>query len=156
MAVTRHLGERSDGRRSRDETRDDARPEPAWHEKTSTLAGASVAAIVVLALLYFLISTMAREFNDPEPVRQYFIEPTTSGSQRPSGSSTTSQTITSTVPPVTSDINPGESTTSSSTETSTRLPTTRRPTIGRDDDDGPTTTRSRPRLNETRTLYPQP
>lgn len=129
--------------------------EPAWHERTSTVVGASLAGVVVLALLYFLISTFVREFDDPMPVQQYFLEPSTSGSVTRSGTSTTtSQTITSTVPPITSDINGPTNTTTSSTDTSSTSPTQRRPPRTRDD--GPTTTRSRPRLNETRTLYPQP
>lgn len=142
---------------AREDRDDDA---PAWHERTSTLAGASLAAIVVMALLYFLISTFVREFDDPTPVQQYFLEPSTSGSVTRSGSSPTSttQTITSTSPPVTSDFNTpgGETTTSgtSGTDTSSTSPTQRRPPRTRDDD--PSTTRSRPRLNETRTLYPQP
>lgn len=135
---------------------DDHRVGPAWHERTSTLAGASLAAVVVLALLYFLISTMVREFDDPAPVQQYFLDPTTSGSVRVDDTSTTTtSTITSTVPPVTSDINdPNAPTTTSGTDTSSTSPTQGRPPRTRDDD--PTTTRQRPRLNETRTLYPQP
>ena len=134
--------------------------EPAWHERTPTLVGASAAALVVLALLYFLISTMVREFGEPDQAPQYYLDPGgTSSAYRTATSSTTTQTITSTSPPVTSDINPGDptSTTSgtdtSSSDTSTRT-STRRPTT--DDDDEPRTTRSRPRLNETRTLYPRP
>lgn len=152
MPVT---GDRS-GRRFREGASDAEPAEPPWHEKTSTLLAASLAAVVVLALVYFLVSTMVREFDDPQPVQQYFLDPTTSGTERPSGSTTTTtQTITSTSPPITSDINPGDTTTSS-TDTSTST-STRRPSIGRDDDDdGPSTTRSRPRLNETRTLYPRP
>lgn len=155
MPVTGEGDDDDDDRRSR---RAGASVEPAWHERTSTLAGVSLAAVVVLALLYFLISTMVREFDEPAPVQQYFLDPSTSGSFRPSDTeSTTTQTITSTSPPVTSDINdpnaPPTTTTTSGTDTSgpstsRRLPRTR--------DDGPTSTRQRPRLNETRTLYPQP
>jgi hypothetical protein len=53
---------------------------------------------------------------------------------------------------VTTDIN-GDETTTSSTDTST---TRGIPPHTRDTDNGSTTSRSRPRLNETRTLYPQP
>ena len=154
MPVT---GDRDDDRRSR---RTGAAVEPAWHERTSTLAGASLAALVVLALLYFLISTMMREFDDPAPVQQYFLDPKTSGSFQPSDTSTTTtQTITSTSPPMTSDINDPNAPTTSGTDTSasdtpSTSPTQRRAPRTRDDD--PTSTRSRPRLNETRTLYPQP
>lgn len=133
--------------------------EPAWHERTGTLAGASIGAVIVLALLYFLISTMAREFNDPSPTPQYFIEPSSTSGPSQRDATTTTETITSTSPPVTTDINPGDpaattpgsETTSSSTSYppgATRPPRTRDPDA--------TTTRSRPRLNETRTLYPRP
>jgi hypothetical protein len=144
------------GDRDDDDRRGRGSVDPAWHERTSTLAGASLAALVVLALLYFLISTMAREFDEPAPVQQYFLDPTTSGSLRATDTSTTTtQTITSTSPPVTSDINdPNAPTTTSGTETTSTSPTQRRPPRTRDDD--PTSSRSRPRLNETRTLYPQP
>ena len=140
-----------------DDRRDRVSVEPAWHERTSTLAGASVAALLVLALLYLLISTFVREFDEPAPVQQYFLDPTTTGSARVTDSSSTSTTptITSTSPPVTSDINDPSAPTTTTSGTDTSDPSTsRRPPRTRDND--ATTTRQRPRLNETRTLYPQP
>jgi hypothetical protein len=143
------------GDRDDDDRRGGSAVEPAWHNRTSTLAGASVAALLVLGLLYFLISTVVREVDEPTPVQQYFLDPTTSGSASyGTTTSTTSQTITSTSPPVTSDINDPNATTTSSTDTSETSPTRGRPPRTRDDD--PTSSRQRPRLNETRTLYPQP
>ncbi|WP_319455722.1 MULTISPECIES: hypothetical protein [unclassified Mycobacterium] len=136
----------------------DAPAEPAWHERTSTLVGASAAALVVMALLYFITSTLVREFNDPAPTPQYFLDPGGSSSSfsRTGSSTSTTQTITSTSPPVTSDINnPGETTTSG-TDTSTSPSESTSRILPRTRDDEPRTTRSRPRLNETRTLYPQP
>ncbi len=155
MAVTRDPDDRGG----------DAPTEPAWHERTSILVGASVAALVVLALLYFIISTMVRSFSDPEPAPQYYLDPggTSSFSRTQSaGATTTTETVTSTSPPVTSDINPGDPTsTTSGTDTTTpsSTPTStesvpRIPPHTRDSNEP--TTRSRPRLNETRTLYPQP
>jgi cytoskeletal protein RodZ len=148
-----------------DDEGDDARVEPAWHERTSTLVGASIAAVAVLALLYFLISTVVREFNEPEPAQEYFLDPGGSSSTyrtHSSSTTTTTQTVTSTSPPVTSDINiPGEPTTPSTTsgsETTTSpssSPSTSRQ-LPHTTDNGTRTPRSRPRLNETRTLYPQP
>jgi cytoskeletal protein RodZ len=138
-----------------DDRRGGTSVEPAWHERTGTLAGVSLAALVVLGLLYFLISTVVRQFDEPPPVQQYFLDPTTSGSATFDTSTTTSQTITSTSPPVTSDINdPNATSTTSGTDTSSTSPTRGRPPRTRDDD--PTSSRQRPRLNETRTLYPQP
>ena len=139
-----------------DNARGGVRTEPAWHERTPTLVGASAAALVVLALLYFLISTMVREFGEPDQAPQYYLDPGGSSSAyrtSSSTSSTTTQTITSTSPPVTSDINPGDPTSTTSSSNTSTSTSTRRPTTG---DDEPRTTRSRPRLNETRTLYPRP
>lgn len=136
---------------------DDSDDEPAWHERPSTLTGASVAALIVLGILFWGVSCVSRQINEPEPAPQYYLDPGTSSSGRSSSSSTsTTQTITSTSPPVTTDINPGgtPTTTPSTTDTTTsldpsELPRTRTPTTY---DDG----RKRPRLNETRTLYPRP
>jgi cytoskeletal protein RodZ len=142
-----------------DEQRRRAPDEPAWHEKTSTLAGASLAALVVLGLLYFLISTVVRQFDEPAPVQQYFLDTSTTGSPRSSyggATSSTTETITSTSPPVTTDIGaPGETTTSGTDTTTSSSPGISYPPHTRDEDT-PRTTRSRPRLNETRTLYPPP
>ncbi|MET0457018.1 MAG: hypothetical protein ABW137_34735 [Mycobacterium sp.] len=145
---------------SSDESKD---TEPAWHERTSTVVGASVAALLALGLAWLAISYVAKDFNDPAPTPQYFLEPSASGggTTTPSSPTTTTETITSTSPPVTTDINPGDPTSTSVTSgtdtspTDTTLPRTRRSTAN-NDDDGPTSTRQRPRLNETRTLYPRP
>ncbi|HYO03452.1 MAG TPA: hypothetical protein VET27_16910 [Mycobacterium sp.] len=137
-------------------TGDDSREdEPAWHERTSTVVGASVGALAVIGLLWLVISYVVGGSNDPEPASQYFLEPSVTGSSFSSTSTTSTETITSTSPPITTDINPGDTTTTSSTDTSssdTTPPRTRRSTTN----DGETSTRQRPRLNETRTLYPRP
>ncbi|BDX34695.1 hypothetical protein TUM20985_52420 [Mycobacterium antarcticum] len=134
--------------------------EPAWHERTSTVVGASAAALAAVGLLWLVISWMAGGSDDPGPA-QYYLEPSVSGSSTaPSTTTTSTETITSTSPPVTTDINPGDTTTTSSTDTTststspgeTTPPRTRRSTT---DGDG-SSTRQRPRLNETRTLYPRP
>ena len=137
--------------------------EPAWHERPSTLAGASVGALIVLAILFWGASCASREFNAPEPAPQYFLDPSTSGGYTPTytgsnpSSTTVTETITSTSPPVTTDIDPGDTsstTPTSSTDTTTsfnpsNLPRTRSPSTY---DDG----RTRPRFNETRTGFPRP
>ena len=136
----------------------DDRDEPAWHERTSTVVGASAAALAAIGLLWLVISWMVGGSDDPGPESQYYLEPSVSGSRTASSTTTTTstETITSTSPPVTTDINPGDTTTTSSTDTTspgdTTPPRTRRSTT---DGDGPST-RQRPRLNETRTLYPRP
>ena len=134
--------------------------ETPWHERTSTVVGASVGAIAVIGLLWLLISYVVGGPDDPGTTSQYYPAP--SFSERSSASSTSSsstETITSTSPPVTTDIDPGATTTSGTDTTSTtptttsfdpsNLPRTRTSTTYGDG-------RQRPRLNETRTLYPRP
>ncbi len=145
-----------------DDQSDDPRDEePAWHERTSTVVGASVAGLAVIGLLWLVISYASNAFTDPAPVSQYYPEPSASGSSAPTTTAASTETITSTSPPVTTDIDPddtsttsGTTTTSSSTDTTTsfdpsNLPRTKTSTTY---DDG----HRRPRFNETRTLYPRP
>jgi hypothetical protein len=133
----------------------------AWHNQTSTLLGASVAALAAIAVLVGLISYVAGQFDEPEQAPLYYAPPSSSAAATRSGTSTTTTTgtITSTSPPVTSDINPDltpSSTSPSTTGPSTRPPRTREPSTRSETADGdePETTRSRPRTNVTRTLYP--
>lgn len=129
----------------------------AWHNQTSTLLGASVAALVAIAVLIGLISYVAGQFSEPEQAPLYYVPPSSSATATKSGTSTstTTGTITSTSPPVTSDINPDATSSSSTTTPSTRPPRTREPSTQTETEDGePETTRSRPRTNVTRTLYP--
>lgn len=80
----------------------------AWHNQTSTLLGASVAALAVIAVLIGLISYVVGQFSEPEQAPLYYVPPSSSATATKSGTSasTTTGTITSTSPPVTSDINP--------------------------------------------------
>jgi hypothetical protein len=139
----------------RDDRTDD---EPAWHERTSTVVGASVGALAVIGLLWLAISWMVGGSDGPSPASQYYLEPSGSGTSTTALETTsTTETITSTSPPMTTDINPGDTSSSSttpSTDTTTsfnpsNLPHTHTPTTY---DDG----RRRPTFNETRTLYPRP
>jgi cytoskeletal protein RodZ len=132
---------------------DDGQP---WHNRTSTVVGASVLAILVIGILIVAGTALARQFGETEPAPLDFVAPTYSATDRQSATaSTTTQTITSTSPPETTDIDPPSSSTSSSSETSSTPRTTTR---AGDEDDGPTTrtTRQRPRTNVTRTLNPYP
>lgn len=143
----------------RDDDEAQAEPPVAWHNQTSTLLGASVAGVLAIGLLVMLISYVAGQFSEPEQAPLNYIPPprSSSVSATESATSTTTGTITSTSPPMTSDINPGETTTTSTSTTSTTRPTTRPPrTRETDDNEGEEeeTTRSRPRTNVTRTLYP--
>jgi hypothetical protein len=142
-----------------DDDKGDTLTEPPWHERTSTVVGATAAAILALAILYFLISTVARQFNDPDPAPSYYVDPGDTSSYSRSSTTTTTETITSTVPPVTTEINPGDTTTPTTTTSGTdipansNLPTTHRSTPSSGDE---TSFSRRPRFNETRTLYPRP
>ncbi|MCV7133548.1 hypothetical protein H7J06_11185 [Mycobacterium hodleri] len=134
--------------------------ELAWHERTSTVVGASIGAIAVIGVLYLLISYMVGGSDEPGNSPQYYPDPSFSERTSAATTSTTStETITSTSPPLTTDINPGDTTTSS-TDTTSSTPTT----TSFDPSNLPRTRtsstygdgRQRPRLNETRTLYPRP
>ncbi|MDV3135847.1 hypothetical protein [Mycobacterium sp. 29Ha] len=137
---------------------DDGQP---WHNRTSTVLGASVLAIVVIGILIVAATAMARQFGETEEAPLDFVTPSFSATASPSTDTTTTQTITSTSPPETTDIDgPSTSPTSSSETTSSSESSTRRPTTRNDDDEdeGPTTrtTRRTPRTNITRTLNPYP
>jgi hypothetical protein len=138
---------------------DEDRPKtPAWHERTQTLVGASVAALLALFLMYFAVSCVSQEFNTPNDGPQYFLDPGGSTTSRGFSTSSTSGTSTSTsyttVRPQTSDINPGDTSTTTDSSTPRGDSTTTRRRTPTDDDD--TTTSRRPRFNQTRTnsLHP--
>ncbi|WP_350355954.1 hypothetical protein [Mycolicibacterium rufum] len=144
---------------------DSARPEPPavpWHNRTSTLLGASIAALVLIAVLITSASWVSRQFNEPEQAPLNFVDPSFSSTGETTATPTTTGTITSTSPPMTTDINPESTppTTSGSetsgSETPTGPPPSTRPPRTRDDDADTSTTRKRPRTNVTRTLYPVP
>ncbi len=140
---------------------DDGQP---WYNRTPTVVGASIAALVVGGILIVAAMTVARQFGEPEQAPIDFVEPTYSATASQSGTATT-QTITSTSPPETTDINPsstsgtsgssessGSSTTPSSSESSP-APTTAR--TEEPEEVTPTrTSRQRPRTNVTRTFNP--
>lgn len=138
----------------------------AWHNSTAKLLGASVAALAAIALVVGGVMFASRQMSQPEPAPLDFVDPTFT-SRSESTTATTTSTITSTVPPITTDINPSdtsemetsedsETSETSGSETPSEAPTTRSEVAPDEDDDGPQTTRNRPRLNETRTLYPRP
>jgi hypothetical protein len=124
---------------------------PPWHERTNTVVGASIAAVLALLLMYFAVSCVSRSFNDPQQTPQYYLDP--GGSTTPSTytTSTTTSTSYSVVPPQTTDINPGDTTTPTSTSTVRGDSTTHRRTPSNDGDD--TTTTRRPRFNQTRPVF---
>lgn len=82
------------------------------------MVGASIAALIVIALLYFAVTWVVRNYNQPPVPPAQYIEPTNTVTRI--STTTTTPTITSTVPPQTSEIdNPTpDSSTSGSSDTS--------------------------------------
>ena len=138
---------------------DDGQP---WHNRTPAVVGASLAALVVVGILIVAATAVARQFGEPEQAPIDFVEPTYSATASQSETGTTTQTITSTRPPETTDINPsstsgtsgtsGSSTTPSSSESSTESTTAR--TEDPEEVTPTRTSRQRPRTNVTRTFNP--
>lgn len=147
---------------TRPDREDPARPDTVpWHNRTSTLLGASIAALALIAVLITSASWVSRQFNQPEQAPLNFVDPSFSSTGETTAPPTTTGTITSTSPPMTTDINPESTTpTTSGSETSGSEtpgpPPSTRPPRTREDDGEPSTTRKRPRTNVTRTLYPVP
>jgi hypothetical protein len=144
--------------RDLDNERRNSSPQP-WHNRTPALLGVSVLALAVIGLLIVVATAVAGQFGEPEEAPLDFVEPTYSATATQSAPTpTTTQTITSTRPPETTDINgpptSSSSSTTSSSETSTDDTTARRDS---ENDDRPSrTTRRGPRTNVTRTLNPYP
>ncbi|WP_313959933.1 hypothetical protein [Mycobacterium deserti] len=142
-----------------DEQRDSS--EVPWHNRPPELIGASLLAVLVIVLVVFAVSFMTRQFSEPEEAPLNFVDPTYSVSETGSATTTTTQTITSTSPPLTTEINTPDlpSTTTSSSETSesdTAEETTAEETTSEEEETTERTTRRGPRTNVTRTLYPPP
>ncbi|UXA18490.1 hypothetical protein [Mycobacterium sp. SMC-4] len=138
--------------RDRDE---DEQQSVAWHNRTSTLLGASVAALAAIAIVVSSVLYVTRQ-SEPAPAPMSFVDTSqaaTPNTTRPRSTATTSS-ITSTSPPATTDIDPAApEATEATDEPEPESPTvTTRPPRTRDADQP--TTRTRPRLNVTRTLGP--
>ena len=122
--------------------------------------GYVVMALAVIGILVLAITYMSRQFGEPEQAPLNFVEPTFSATSPRSGTATTTQTITSTSPPQTTEIGgpldpsttPSTTSTSPSTTSSSET-TSEAPTVEQDEESTERTTR-RPRTNVTRTLNP--
>jgi cytoskeletal protein RodZ len=143
-----------------------ASPTP-WYNRTGAVVGASALGIVVIGILVAAGIFVTRQFNEPQRAPLNFVEPSFSATTPGSPTPTTTATITSTSPPVTTDIDtPTSSSPTSSSDTSGSTTSSSEPsqrsaprTTSEQDDDGesaPRTTRRGPRTNVTRTLYPRP
>lgn len=149
-----------------DDYDDEQHPSPTpWYDRTPNVIGASVAGVAVIGILIAAVTFVAGQVSEPTQAPLNFVEPSfTATATRSSSGPTTTETITSTSPPVTTDINgPSSTTPSSSSDTSssetpstTRTAWTAPPPGWGEDESAPSTTRRGPRTNVTRTLYPQP
>lgn len=137
---------------------DSAGPTP-WHNSTAKLLGASVAGLAAIALIVAGVTTLSRQDDQPQDAPANFVESTFSRSETSDSATPTTSTAITTGPIVTTEIDPASPSLTPPPATSVTGTTTsesRPPRVDRDQDDTPRTTRSRPRLNETRTLYPRP
>jgi cytoskeletal protein RodZ len=90
-----------------------------WHERTPLVVGASIGVLIVIGLLYFAVSAVAPNYDQPPRLPAQYIEPTNTVTTAGTAT-TTASTITSTVPPQTSEIdNPTSGTSTSDTSTTT-------------------------------------
>ncbi|KUI02623.1 hypothetical protein [Mycobacterium sp. IS-3022] len=133
-----------------------------WHNRTPLVVGASAVALAVVAVLILAITYLSRHFSEPEEAPLNFVEPTFSATPPPVDTPTTTQTITSTSPPQTTEIggplDPSTSPLPTSTSESSPQTTSASPTLEEDESEESTerTTRRRPRTNVTRTFDPYP
>jgi hypothetical protein len=130
---------------------------PPWHNSTPAVAGASVAALAMIGLVVAAAVYLTGQFGEPDRTPAEFVDSTSATTPTAPGAPatpSTTETITSTSPIVTTDINLPTDTPTSTPETpsSGAATSSRRP----DDGSAPSTTHRRPRYNETRTLYPVP
>jgi hypothetical protein len=135
-----------------------------WHNSTKAVVGASAAALAAIGVVVAAVMYVSGG-DEPADAPVGFVDPSFSEAPAASSTTTTTETITSTPTISTTEINAptGPSTTSGTSGTSASsgtespgAPTFTRPPRPRQDGDntGGPTSRSRPRLNVTRTLGP--
>lgn len=150
---------------------DDRSDEVPWHHNSNVVIAAGVAGVVLIAALVVTVVRMSDQWSKPTETiyrtTTWTPDPTTTSRQRqpfvitPSESTTsftTSVPLSTTdigVPPPMENTETTETTGSETSETSTTTTTTTTTTTAAEDsDEATTTTRKRPRLNQTRTLFP--
>ncbi|KUI28666.1 hypothetical protein AU195_00185 [Mycobacterium sp. IS-1496] len=138
-----------------------------WHHSTGKVLGASIAGIAAFALIVTGVMFASREGDSPQAPTD-FVDPSFSSITARSTSVSTSTTTTRISPPLTTDLDlppanpssippPPSQTPSSQESSTTREEESEEESSEREEEpSAPTTTRNRPRLNETRTLYPRP
>lgn len=98
--------------------------ERPWHERTPHVVGASIAALAVIALLYFAGSWLMRHNNQPQPPPVPVVVDDTGRSAQTTMTTTTSpsSSYVSTTPSTTDiDMPPTDTTTSTTTSTETSI-----------------------------------
>ncbi len=66
--------------RDRDDDAEQEAPPVPWHNRTSTLLGASVAAVAAIAIIVASIGYVARQFSEPTQAPINYVEPAVSSS----------------------------------------------------------------------------
>lgn len=132
-----------------------------WHHSTAKVLGASVAGVAAIGLIVGGVMFVSREAEKTPQAPLNFVEPSFSQTSDTASSapSTTSPTARPS-PPQTTDIDlpptsappppPPPPSSSAEDSTSRRAPSTRDNDDEDEDDSTPSSTRKRPRLNETR------
>jgi hypothetical protein len=117
-----------------------------WHERTPHVIGASIAALIAIALLYFAATWLIGHYNQPTPPPVPVIVDSPASPATTAATTTTSSSY-ATTPPSTTDIDlPLTTETTSGTTPTTSTPTS--------------ITQSRhmhsPETTQHTTVYPQP
>ncbi|WP_231644494.1 hypothetical protein [Mycolicibacterium baixiangningiae] len=133
-----------------------------WHHSTTKVLGASIAALAALALVVSGVMFVSRTAAETPQAPLNFVDPTFTSATTDSTTAATATTTTRISPPQTTDLDlPPEIPSSvppppEPTSTSRGRSTTQEESDDNEESAPPTSTRNRPRLNETRTLYPRP
>ncbi|MUL47780.1 hypothetical protein FZI85_26055 [Mycobacterium sp. CBMA293] len=78
--------------------------ERPWHERTPHVVGASIAALIAIALLYFAATWLTRHYNQPAPPPVPVIVDNSTTPHTAASTTSATTTSSSTTPPSTTDI----------------------------------------------------
>ncbi|MDR3659508.1 MAG: hypothetical protein P4L86_03675 [Mycobacterium sp.] len=78
--------------------------ERPWHERTPHVVGASIAALIAIAVLYFAATWLTRHYNQPAPPPVPVIVDSDTPHTTAGTTTSSSTTSSSTTPPSTTDI----------------------------------------------------
>lgn len=132
-----------------------------WHHSTAKVLGASVAGLAAIGLVVGGVLFVSRQADETPQAPTNFVDPSfsatsdTSSSVPPTSSTpnrpSNPQTTDIDLPPTSAPPPPPPPSSTSEESTSRRTPTTRNNDDDDEDESTPSSTRKRPRLNETRT-----